>query len=67
MAVAKAEMAAAEDSTRMEPLLFIANMLDRGSHLLAAEKLYRRVLAGDPGNAYALAKADSINHILSRE
>jgi len=66
-ALDEAEMAAAEDSSRMEPLLFIANMLDRGSHLLAAERLYRRILARDPRNPYALAKADSISHVLSRQ
>ena len=64
-ALDEAEMAAAEDSSHTEPLLFIASMLDRGAHLLAAERLYLRVLAGDPGNAYALARADSIRHILS--
>jgi tetratricopeptide (TPR) repeat protein len=64
-ALDEAEMAAREDSSDMKPLLFTAGMLDRGSHLLAAQRLYRRVIAGDPGNAYAVAKMDSIKNVLS--
>lgn len=63
----EAEMAIGENPGRIDALLLIAQLLERRSRSLAAEKAYGQVLIREPGNRLAIARIDSLRRRPSGE